>query len=66
MANRALHGKLTEEGRDQLAVLMQDIEMSLSSMPPVGRQSFEHLVEVARSAIAFSQKQPPADDTRVI
>jgi hypothetical protein len=53
----ALHGALSNSDRKSLSEYADEIEASLKYLPPVGRTSFELVVELARTAVKFRPRQ---------
>jgi hypothetical protein len=49
----ALHGALSDTDRARLSSYADEIEASLGYLAPIGRTSFELLVELARAAVKF-------------
>jgi hypothetical protein len=49
----ALHGALSDTDRASLSEYADDIEASLGYLAPIGRTSFELVVELARAAVKF-------------
>jgi hypothetical protein len=49
----ALKGTLSDADRIKLSEYANEVEASLGEFPPLGRESFQRLVLLARSAVAF-------------